>query len=228
MKAMKLEPSPIQVIQIQQMILVLSELTYNAGVEAFNADNFPVASKNFLRSFELTETQGTMDTTTLYNAGLAAELGKNYTDAKKIYGRLIEMEYKQPYLFSSMSNISMAEGDTVTALKNVLKGREAFPDDLNIIFNEANIYIFTGQSEKAKDILSLAIDKDPENPSLHFALAANFDRMAQDTTYVPADRKNFFNEAEKYYKQAIALDEDYFDAIYNIGVLYFNEACAFV
>ncbi len=223
MKALELEPSSLQQIQIQQMILVLSELTYNAGVEAFNEDNFNVASRNFLRSFELTESQGTMDTTTLYNAGLAAELGRNYAEAKKIYSRLIDMQYSQPYLFSSMSNISMAEGDTVTALKHVLKGREAFPDDLNIMFNEANIYIFTGQSEQAKNILSLAIDKDPENPSLHFALAANFDRMAQDTMYVAADRKSFFNEAEKYYKQAIALDEDYFDAIYNIGVLYFNE-----
>lgn len=222
-KAMELSPSNLQLIQIQQMVIVISELTYNAGVEAFNADNFEAASRNFFRSYELTESYGNTDTTTLYNAGLAAELGKNYSEAKNIYDRLIKMNYQQPYLYSSMSSIYMAEGDTATALNYVLEGRKAYPDDLNVIFNEANIYIFTGQVEKAKDILALAITKDPENPSLHFALAANLDRMAQDSTYLLADRQSFFTEAEKYYKQAIALDNDYFDAIYNLGVLYFNE-----
>ena len=47
--------------------------------------------------------------------------------------------------------------------------------------------------------------------------------MAQDTTYTVEDRMFAFREAEKAYKRAIELDENYFDAIYNLGVLYFNE-----
>ena len=222
-KALSLSPSSLEVIQIQQMIMVISELTYNDGVKAFNDDNFLSASSNFLRSFELTQKLGDTDTTTLYNAGLAAELARNFGEAKKIYHKLMDLNYSQSYLYASLSNIAMAEGDTVQALDYVLAGRKAFPDDLNIIFNEANIYIFTGQTEKAKDILSLAIDRDPTNQGLHFALAANFDRMAQDSTYSSEDRRKFFYEAEGYYKSAIALDDKYFDAIYNLGVLYFNE-----
>jgi tetratricopeptide (TPR) repeat protein len=222
-KAKEIGINSIQEIQIQQLLLVLSELVYNSGVEAFQADRFNDASKRFLRSYEILEPYGSVDTTTLYNAGLASELGANYEEAKKIYNRLVDMKYDQPYLFTSLANISMAQGDTVTALNYVLSGRKRYPDDLNIIFNEANIYIFTGQAEKAKDVLAIAIEKDPDNHTLYFALGANFDRMVQDTAYTMEDRQTFFIEAEKYYKLAIEKKPDYFDGVFNLGVLYFNE-----
>ncbi len=222
-KAKELGLNSIQEIQVQQLLLVLSELVYNDGVMAFQAERYGEASNRFLRSYEILEPYGSVDTTTLYNAGLASELATNYNEAKNIYKKLVDMKYDQPYLFTSLSNISMIQGDTVAALDYVLQGRKKYPDDLNIIFNEANIYIFTGQSEKAKDVLALAIEKDPENHTLYFALAANFDRMVQDTTYTAEDRQMFFKEAEKYYLQSIEKKPDYFDGIFNLGVLYFNK-----
>jgi tetratricopeptide (TPR) repeat protein len=221
-KAQELDVDNLQLIQIQQMLLVLSELTFNEGVEAFNADNYGVASQYFLRSYRLSESFGA-DTTTLYNAALAAELNEDLADAKELYLQLVEYEYEQPYLYSSLSHIAMEEGDTTAALGYVKQGREQFPDDLNLVFSEANIYIFTGSVEEARDILSFAIEKDPENATLYFALAANFDRMSQDTLYAPEERLSFFQESERYYKQAIELEPEYFDAIYNLGVLYYNE-----
>ena len=222
-KANTLNPTNMEIIQLQQLLMVLSELTYNEGVESFNQDNFLEASKKFRRSYELNEQFGNIDTTTYYNAGLAAELGQDYDKARKIYSELLEMQYDQPFLYTSMATIYMAEGDTTKALDYVHQGRKQYPDDLNIIFNEANIYIFTNEMEKAKDVLALAIEMDPENPGLYFALAANFDRMAQDTAYSHDDRQGFYAQAESYYKQAIEKDEEFFDAIYNLGVLYFNE-----
>lgn len=221
-KAQELDVNNLQIIQIQQMLLVLSELTFNEGVEAFNANDYAVASHYFLRSYRLSESFGA-DTTTLYNAALAAELNEDFDDAKRMYLQLVDYQYDQPYLYSSLSHIAMEEGDTTAALAYVKQGREVYPEDLNLVFSEANIYIFTGAVEEARDILAFAIQKDPENPSLYFALAANFDRMTQDTIYSPEERLTFFQEAERYYKQAIELQPDFFDAIYNLGVLYYNE-----
>ena len=215
--------SNLEIIQFQQMRIVMSELMYNEGVEAYTRDDFRGASQWFLRSYLLNEEFGAADTTTLYNAGLSAELGQDYPEARRIYNQLLDMDFEQPYLYTSLASIHMAEGDTAKALDYVMQGREQYPDDLNIIFNEANIYIFTGDTERAKDVLALAIEKDPENPGLYFALAANLDKMAQDTTYSLNDRQSFHLEAENYYKQAIEKDSEYFDAIYNLGVLYFNE-----
>jgi tetratricopeptide (TPR) repeat protein len=211
------------IIELQQTLLVMSELTFNNAVEAFNEADYNTASKGFLRSYQLSESFGTIDTTTLYNAALAAEMSSQFDKAEEMYDQLIEMEYDQPYMYSSMSSVKMAQGDTIAATEYIKKGRELYPDELNLIFSEANIYIFTGQIEEAREILNLALEKDPDNPNLHFAFAANYDKMAQDTTYSRDDRMFAFKEAEKSYKRAIEIDEDYFDAIYNLGVLYFNE-----
>lgn len=210
-------------IEIQQALLVMSELTFNGAVEAFNEADYNTASKSFLRSYELSESFGTIDTTTLYNAALAAEMSQNFDQAEEMYEQLIEMKYNQPYMYSSMSTVKMAQGDTLEATRFIKMGREIYPDELNLIFSEANIYIFTGQIEEAREVLNLALEKDPENPNLHFAFAANYDKMAQDTTYTREDRMFAFKEAEKSYQKAIEIEEEYFDAIYNLGVLYFNE-----
>lgn len=210
-------------LEIQQALLIMSELTYNQGVEAFNANNFALASASFRRSFDLSKSFGQIDTTTLYNSGLAAELARQLDAAEETYRKLIDMNYEQPYLFSSMSAIRMEKGDTIDATRFIKLGRERFPTDLNLIFTEANIYIFTGKVNEAKEILNLAISLDPQNPNLHFAFAANYDRMAQDTTYSATERQFAFEEAAKSYRKAIELNPDYFDALYNLGVLYFNE-----
>jgi tetratricopeptide (TPR) repeat protein len=222
-KAQSLEPDNLELIQVQQLLLILSELTFNEGVEAFNENNYSRASEYFLRSYEISEPLGSVDTTTLYNAALAAELNRDFLDAKTMYLRLVEYDYDQPYVYASLGNILMAEGDTTQALGYVRQGRELYPEDLNLVFSEANIYIFTGAMEEARDILNYAIEKDPENPSLYFALAANFDRMSQDTTYSHEERLQYFEEAEAYYNSALEKNPEYFDAIYNLGALYFNE-----
>lgn len=212
-----------KMLEIQQGLLIMSELTYNHAVEAFNANNYAMASAGFRRSFDLTKSFGQTDTTTLYNSALAAELAGQLDNAENVYRQLIEMNYPQPYLFSSMASIRMEKGDTVDATNMIKLGRERFPEDLNLIFTEANIYIFSGKVEEARDILNLAISMDPENPNLHFALAANYDRMAQDTTNIATKRQFAYEEAAKSYRKALELNPDYFDALYNLGVLYFNE-----
>jgi tetratricopeptide (TPR) repeat protein len=143
--------------------------------------------------------------------------------AKKHYKELVELNYDQPYIYGSLSNISMQQGDTTAAIAHISKGRERYPDDLSLIFNEANIHIFSGNVEKAREVLDLAISKDPENPNLYFAFGANYDKMAQDTTYTLEERQFAYREAIDAYQKAIELEPNYFDAIYNLGVLYFNE-----
>lgn len=222
-RARKEDTNNKHLIQIQQSLLVMSELLFNQGVEYYTAENYRDASGYFLRSYELAKSFGSIDTTTLYNAALSAELGNNLPEAKRYYTELVELEYDQPYIYGSLSNIALQLKDTVASLQYVNMGRERYPDDLNLIFNEANIHIFSGNIEKATQVLDLAISKDPDNPNLYFAFGANYDKMAQDTTYTEEERAFAFNEAIKAYNNAIDLNPNYFDAIYNLGVLYFNE-----
>ncbi len=222
-RAEQLDTNNEFILEIQQGLLFLSELTFNAGVEAYNDSRWTAASDYFLRSYELGLSFESVDTTTYYNAALSAELGGAYERAKEIYLDLREMEYDQPFIYSSLSNITLAQGDTLQGTVYIQEGRDRYPDDLDLIFTEANIHIFTGDVEQARKVLDIAIQRDPENPNLYFAFGANYDKMSQDTTYTAEEREFAFEQAAEAYEKAIELNPDYFDAVYNLGVLYFNE-----
>ncbi len=222
-KAIELDTEDSYFIEIQQNMLFLSELIFNEGVDAYNRERWGQASDYFLRAYEIGKTFDAIDTTTLYNAALAAELGRDFDKARTLYLDLKEMEYDQPFIYSSLSNISLFTGDTLAGTEYIQEGRERYPDDLDLIFTEANIHIFTGDVENAEKILDLAIQRDPDNPSLYFAFGANYDKMAQDTMYTAEEREFAFVEAVKAYEKALELNPDYFDAMYNLGALYFNK-----
>jgi len=223
LRAREVDKIGLRVLEVEQHAQFLSELLYNKAVGLYNTQAYIDASKTFLRSFRAAELANATDSTTLYNAALASELGGDINTAKTHYLRLIEMNYPQPFLYSSMGNIKMALGDTAKAIEYISLGRTRFPDDLNLLFSEANVYIFSRQTEKARQALAEAIERDPANPNLYFALGANFDNMAQDTLRTPEERQFAYNEAIMAYTRAIELDSNYFDAIYNLGVIHFNE-----
>lgn len=227
-KAQKFDPPKnLNILEINQTLLVLSESFFNAGAKNYNENEFGKASNNFVKAFNVSKAFGTTDTSTLYNAGLSAEIGGLTNEAYDIYVQVEELEYDQPYLYSSLTNITLKNKDYENASKWIKKGRERYPDNLDLIFSEANVYLTSGNIPEARRVLALAIEKDPENANLHYAFAVNYDQMSKDSLYTAEDRDFAYNEAIKSYKKAIELKPDYFDAVYNLGALYFNEGIQF-
>ena len=222
-KATELDTENRNILEIQQTNLMLSEFFFNEGAIKYNENNFSQASNYFLYSYRVSETFGSIDTATLYNAGLAAEIAGDIDKAYDIYVQVEEMDYDQPFLYSSLANISIAREDADAAAEWIKKGRERYPDNLDLIFAEANVYLTTGNIPEARRILEIAIDRDPDNPNLHYAFAVNYDQMSRDTLFTAEEREFAYQEAVKAYEKAIELKPDYFDAIYNLGAMYFNE-----
>ncbi len=226
-KAEELDEEGMLLLELQQAKLLISEVVFNAGVEAYNEENWEDASTYFLRAFELEEEftaeEEEVDYSTLYNAALTAELSQDFEQAKPLYLKLREEEHDEPYIYSSLSNISMELGDTTQATEYIQEGRERYPENLDLIFNEANIHIVTGDTEQAEEVLNIAIEREPDNPGLYFALGANYDKMAEDDSYTDEEREFAFEQAVEAYEKAIELDPEYFDAVYNLGVLHFNK-----
>jgi Flp pilus assembly protein TadD len=79
---------------------------------------------------------------------------------------------------------------------------------------ECNIYLSQGKTAEAQNLLTVAVEKDPTNPMLHYAIGVNMAEFGN------------FPDAEKSYLKAIELKPDYFDAIYNLGALYVNTAAS--
>ena len=81
-----------------------------------------------------------------------------------------------------------------------------------LIIEELNIYLTNEEFDKAKEILALAAEQDPTNEILWFSLGSVLDNLGNA------------EEAIEAYLKALEVKADYFDANYNLGSLYFNQA----
>ena len=122
------------------------------------------------------------------------------------------MQYKDPDVYRTLAGIQKEQKDTTAALKTLEAGKARFPGNNAITLDELNIYLSRGQTVQIIDKLKNAVASDPTNKSLHFALGTTYDNLKK------------YPEAEASYKKAIELDANYFDANYNLGALYFNQA----
>jgi tetratricopeptide (TPR) repeat protein len=164
------------------------------------------------------------DTASLFRKGYYAQLNDNLEEAKEIYAELVDMRFENKYLYDFYSNILRQEEKTEKALEVIRTGQEVFPSSADLIISELNVYLATGQGEKAIDRFEQAIELDSTNADLHFALGTVYDNLYDRVKDSLPDKANTYkSEALNSYKKAVAIDENYFKAVYNIGVLYFNE-----
>jgi tetratricopeptide (TPR) repeat protein len=206
-------------------LFLISEQFYNLGVENYNEAAYLKAMRAFEKSMEVTQQMGSLDTMAMFNVALTAEVAGENEVARNYYKQLLEMEYYTPDIFMSMGRISMAEGDTIKALEYIAAGREKFPDNFNLLINEINVYLLSGEVEKAVDQLELAVEKDDTNPTIFFAVGVAYDQLKGEK---PEAEAEYFEKAEKAYENAIKLDPDYFDPTYNLGALYVNAAAVLI
>ncbi len=227
-----------------QNIFVISEQLYNQGVNHFkngdslnsnadlakaNADfakaksdstkavaDFSKALLSFERAVDVNATYGSVDTLAIFNAGLSADKANNFAKAKEYYGKVIVMNFPQPLVFNSLSDVYLKEKDTLQALATIQTGRVKYPDNFNLLIAETNIYLAAKQNDKAMANLQEAVKTDPLNPTIHYAVGVNYFTM------------NNLADAEKSYLKAIEIKSDYFEANYNLGALYVNQAATLI
>lgn len=136
---------------------------------------------------------------------------KNNSSSKEYLQKLIDINYQDPQIYSYMSNILLEENDSEGALKIIKYGREFFESDVNLIIAELNYYLSKEDFVKAEELLSLAVEEDPNNHQLFFALGTSYDNLGE------------FEKAENAYKEAVDIKPDFYDALYNLGVMYYNK-----
>jgi tetratricopeptide (TPR) repeat protein len=198
-------------------LLAVSELYFNRGVKSYEKgtqDNdkteLSKAVDNFEMSVKINDGFGKIDTLAIYNAAFVSQLAGDNNRALQHYQKLIKYNYNKPNVYVSLSNVYKALQDTAMALKIANSGRNLFRQNLDLLITETNIYLAQKRMDKAKENLYEAMKMDSTNPTIFFAVGTLWDSTGN------------FTEAESAYKRAIKVQPDYFDAIYNLGILYFN------
>ncbi len=204
-------------------LMIIGERHYNKGVEFFNNRHYDLALTEFEETRKINSIFGQKDSLATYNAAICAIQLEDNDKAILYLRELTTMNFKNPLVYSYLATLYKDKQEFDKALQVIKGGKTRFPNDLNIIIAETNVYLATGEIEKAQKTLQVAIEQDPKNPLLHFTVGSNFDQMSRNENLNDVERTDLMLKAENAYLKAIELSPDYFDAYYNLGALFFNE-----
>ena len=201
----------------QELLFFSNELT-NAGVQAFNKEDFANAVKAFENLLEINTNEYAVaiqgekvDTAIIFNAALAAYNAKDWTAAEKYFNQSIDLKYGGGDAVLLLHQVFGSAKDSTKMGANLIKGFETYPEDDRILTELINFYLITQQNERALDYLNKAIESDQSNPSFYYARG------------VLNDNSKNFDAAIADYKKCLELDSEYFNALFNMGVMYFNK-----
>lgn len=200
----------------------------NKGIALYGAKSFENAVPAFEKAYETNKALGIVDTTNLVNLAIAAERGKVYDKAKVYYQKLVDAKQGGGNTYSSLAQMYLHTGDTTGGMEIVKKGRAVYPNDINLLITETNYYLKKDKKDEAINNLKLAIQQKPQDASLYLVLGNIYDNLANPKDAAgkdlpkPANYEQLLTDAVNNYKKALEYKPDYFDALYNLGALYFN------
>ncbi len=200
-----------------------TSFAYNAAIAATQAEDYDTAIKYYkeLRKIGYTGIE-TRYVATNKATGKVEDLGsKQQRDLMVKSGSYLKPETKssEPKTATIVKNIALIlkeQGKTDEAIAAFKNARASNPKDLNLILNEAQLYIDMEDMSKFGELMSEAIALDPENPTLYYNLGVvNFNQGRMD-------------DARKYYQKATELKPDYADAYMNLAVVVLDKDAAIV
>ena len=161
-----------------------------------------------------------------YYAGVIAQGGKHYDLAEKYFKLCVEKEYQDSKPYHALAGLYSEQNLADKELEILKEGFDKYPESKELMVDFINYYLRIGESEKALEKLQKGVEENPENQTYFFAIGTLYDEMMQDTTdkYTPEQKEEYYDLAIENYKKAIELKPDYFDALFNLGVIYYNKA----
>lgn len=192
----------------------LSSLYVHQGGRCYyyNSDN-EGAYKNFEQALLINEKDITatevVDTTLIYHTALMASMVGKPEISNKYYFKALENNYPEPKIYAAIKKNYFELGDTLKGIDILKEGFNKYPDSQDIVIEFINYYLTTGKSKEALEYIKMAQEKDPTNVSLYFAEAHMYDKQGEPDL------------AAETYKSVIKMQPDYFDAYFNLGVVYY-------
>ncbi|MCF8257803.1 MAG: tetratricopeptide repeat protein [Flavobacteriales bacterium] len=202
----------------------------NEGIINYNSKHYDAALKAFENTIAITALPQIkrVDSLAVYYAGACAEQTGDLVKAEKYYRQSIAANFKSEAAFVRMARMYADAGNKEKAFEIVKEGRKQFPNNQTLVTEEVNAYLMSDRHAEAMEALNVAIGLDPKNYSLHFALGFVHDRLAAKALESKPEGGAVYDrhlaDAEKSYKTSVELNPENFDAVYNLGALYFNRA----
>lgn len=211
--------------------LHLAQYYQTLGVKQFQTQKYDLA----YQSFDNWNTYLPDTLAVYYSAVAAAQAGatnaKYYSYAITNYNKVLATNFsKNAQIYDYLTTLYMTTKDTAAALKNINAGVEKYPNNARLRELQIRTALQAGKQGDVVGQIDAAIANDPKNKTLYFYKGLAYSSIgdaaddkankAKDAATKAALKKDVLTDYAKAadaYKQAIAIDPDYFDANLNLG-----------
>lgn len=146
------------------------------------------------------------------NLYLTAYKAKDYKTAKMYLQKLLDVNYNDPFTYVYMSRVLTHEKDTAKALEVLEKGASVFEGNKDISNEQINLLIAKRMVKELIAKYSKQIEENPDKEDLYLQRGSFFQKTDQN------------DKAIEDFKKALSINPNMFEANYNLGVIYFNQA----
>ena len=208
--------------EIYSRVMSVMNNYYTKAADDYNTGKFAEAAPLFKKAYDISKSMGSQDANDMLNLAATASLrAQDFNTALGYFNELKDGGMETAELYRHLAACYNGLGNAEQAMAMINAGLEKDPGDANLILEKVNAYLKEGKGAEAVQDLTKLLELDPENAQLLFVLGTIYGDDTNEGLYD-------VEKARQYYEQALSLKPDYYDAIYNIGVLYTTMANKYI
>ena len=192
---------------------LIAASNYNINIKKQQKGNSAYEAKDFEAAYNYLKQVSDFfpkDTTLAINTALSAQGLKRDEEALTYYKRAKENGARNPVIFQRMENIYVGKLDKEAALKIVQEGIALNPYNTMLNNDYINMLLDNGKYTEARQIIESTLKVDTRSKLLYYLYG-----------YLHQQNANL-GTAELAYNKSLTLDKNYFDALYQLGLVYVN------
>ena len=195
---------------------LIKAATYNVNIKKQIDGNKLYLQNDFTNAFNLLKQVSDYlptDTTLAVNTGICAQNIQSYNEALDYFKRAKDNGVRNPIVYQNMANIYASKFESELALKTLEDGLKVNAYHPFLTTDYINLLLDNEKYDKAIKIIEGSIATEKRSKLLLFLYG-----------YLQQSQFNNNGTAELAYKKALDIDQNYFDALYQLGLVYVNVA----
>lgn len=195
-----------------------SSMYYNAGLMAQQNKSYDLASKIYVDLLAMNY-RGTRFVAISAVNGDTVDFASADQMMKQVEAQTVTNPSSfgdvRPSLYTTLIYLSLEQGDTVSYKKYLTEGRQKFPNNIDILKAELQLFFDNKEYDKALANLDQAIAADPTNAMMYY----------NKGVILQTEMKRV-GAALDAYKKTLEVDPEYTDALYMSSIIYIDSANA--
>jgi len=196
---------------------LINAATYNINVKKLTEGNKAFNQSDFLAAYNILKDVSNYlpkDTTLAINVALCAQKIQAYDQALTYFLRAKENGTTNAVVHQTIANLYTSRFEQELAIKSLEDGLKLNPSNIFLTNDYINLLLDNEKYDKATKAIENSLGTERRNSRLLYFLFG----------YLQQSQVKNYTIAEESYKRALALDQNYFDALYQLALVYIGNA----